>query len=330
MKRPFLLPLVPLYAAGIALRSLGLHLEIERIQKLERPVISIGNLSAGGTGKTPLTIALAKLLVSHGFGVDVLSRGYGRTGKSAEKVDPAGEPSRFGDEPLLIACEADVPVYVAKRRFEAGRLAEASRSGQGVHLLDDGFQHRQLHRDIDIVLINSEDLSDTLLPAGNLRELLSSLNRATVFAIPEEDEAAMRKLQPLGKPIWRIRREMTVPNISRPAVAFCSIARPEQFFAGIEGAGVPIAAKYSFPDHHRFTQADIALLTRLVQSTGAKAFLTTAKDRVRLSAVEAEIQQIAPLHTVGLRASFLDEASVAAWIAAKLKAAAPALGPEPF
>jgi tetraacyldisaccharide 4'-kinase len=319
MKRPILLPLVPLYAAAVALRSLGLRLGIEGVQKLAWPVISVGNLSAGGTGKTPLTVALARLLVSQGFAVDVLSRGYGRTGNSAEKVDPAGESDRFGDEPLLIAREAEIPVYVAARRGQAGHLAESEAARPGIHLLDDGFQHRQLHRDIDIVLINSDDLSDFLLPAGNLREPLSSLNRATVFAISAEDEEAVRKLNPLGKPIWRFRREMIVPKTSPPAVAFCGIARPEQFFAGIEAAGVSIAAKHAFPDHHRFTPGDIALLARLVQSTGAKALLTTAKDRIRLSALEAEIHQIAPLHSVGLHTSLLDETTVAAWITAQLK-----------
>src|SRR5271154_1232201 len=114
-----MVPLLPLYAASSALRWAG-----SQPKRLGWPVISVGNLSAGGTGKTPFTIALAKLLVREGFHVDVLSRGYGRAGTDVERVDPDGSAERFGDEPLLLAREAAVPVYVGAQRFEAGTLAE--------------------------------------------------------------------------------------------------------------------------------------------------------------------------------------------------------------
>ena len=151
--RPLLWPLVPVYRLGLALRELQLHSGLKPIRSLRWPVVSIGNLSAGGSGKTPLTIALAKALAARGLHVDVLSRGYGRRRSALPLlVDREGTAEEFGDEPLLIAREAGVPVYVAAQRYEAGLLAEkasqqvsesASRR-PGMHLLDDGFQHRQL------------------------------------------------------------------------------------------------------------------------------------------------------------------------------------------
>jgi len=321
-----MIPLLPLYAAGAVLRWVG-----AKPKKLAWRVISVGNLSAGGTGKTPFTIALAKLLMREGFHVDVLSRGYGRAGTSIERVDPSGNAERFGDEPLLIAREAEIPVYVGAQRFEAGTLAEReAKTGGGVHLLDDGFQHRQLARQVDIVLINSEDLNDWLLPAGNLREPLGALRRASVFAVPTEDDAAVERLQSmnLSQPIWRFRRETIVPEragppLSGPVVAFCGIARPEQFFASLERAGVKVAGRQTFRDHHRFSARDLALLTSLAKETGATALVTTEKDRIRLGPLEQELQRSIPpipLVTVGLRIVFEDEAGVAAWLRRALKA----------
>ncbi len=127
--RPWLAPLVPLYRFGIALRGLALRSGFEEVRKLGAPVVSIGNLSTGGAGKTPLTIALPRALTARGVHIDVLSRGYGRTGKAIARVDPNGTAEDFGDEPLVIAREACVPVYVAAQRYQAGLLAEHDFSG---------------------------------------------------------------------------------------------------------------------------------------------------------------------------------------------------------
>jgi tetraacyldisaccharide 4'-kinase len=326
MKRPWLLPLVPLYAAGAAVRSAGLHLGLEPVRRLSWPVVSIGNLSAGGTGKTPFTIALASLLLREGMHVDVLSRGYGRKSSEVERVDVHGSAGQFGDEPLLIASKTGVPVYVGAQRYHAGRLAEGDASPKtGVHLLDDGFQHRQLARQVDIVLVNSEDLADSLLPAGNLREELSALKRAAVLAIPEGDDAAVGRLQKLGlgprigQAIWRFRREMTVPKMpeslaQRSVVAFCGIARPEQFFAGLAQKGFQIAASRTFPDHHTFNEADLAMLRKLRESTGSGTLVTTAKDFVRLGELAVAIDSSNPIFAVDLQVIFEDEAGIAAWL----------------
>jgi len=320
LKRPWALPLVPLYVAGAALRWVGVT-----PKRLAWPVISIGSLSAGGAGKTPFVIALALLLKREGFQIDVLSRGYGRTGFDAQEVIISGSPEDYGDEPLLIARETDAPVYVGASRWKAGWLAEAvaDESGLGVgwHLLDDGFQHRQLARNVDIALVSSEDLADWLIPAGNLREGFGALKRTTVLAVPAGDDSAVEQLQRMGlkQPVWRYRRAMAVPAVSGPVVAFCGIARPEQFFAGLEGAGAQIAGRKVFRDHHRFEERDLESLRRLVEHTGASGLVTTAKDRVRMGTLAKRLEMTTPVYTAGLRVMLEDEAGVAAWLKLRLQ-----------
>ena len=322
--RPWLAPLVPLYRFGIVLRDLGLRTGIEPVHQLGAPVVSIGNLSTGGAGKTPLTIALARALRVRGLHVDVLSRGYGRSETDTAKVDPEGSAERFGDEPLVIAREADVPVYVAAQRYQAGLLAEAEQGIEGcVHLLDDGFQHRQLHRDVDILLMNGADLSDRLLPAGNLREPLDQTRRATVVALtmPEapivEKTLAARRLW--QGPIWHLHRRMQVPQIEGPVVAFCGIAHPDQFFAGLENpgaglAGLHIASRIAFADHQRYIQHDIDCILEAARSAKAAALVTTGKDRVRLAPFVAQLSASLPLETAGLRIEIDEEKSRMEWL----------------
>jgi tetraacyldisaccharide 4'-kinase len=304
------------------LRSAGLRLGLERVRKLALPVLSVGSLSAGGAGKTPFVIALTRLLKQEGMYIDVLSRGYGRTGHHAACVNQDGDALTYGDEPLLITREAQVPVYVGARRWEAGKLAETLASSElAAHLLDDGFQHRRLHRDVDIVLVSSEDLADWLLPAGNRREALGALKRATILAVPRDDDAAVTRLRTMGlqQPIWRFRRVMSVPELPGPAVAFCGIARPEQFFDGLRRAGFAIAANRAFPDHHLFTARDVATLTKMVNETGARSFLTTAKDAARLGTLATELERIAPLLTADLTVKFEDEPAVTRWLVSQIR-----------
>ena len=333
MSKPFsprklLLPLVPAYRLALALRELQLGIKLKPVRRLRWPVVSIGNLSTGGAGKTPLTIALTQALERRGLRVDVLSRGYGRRGQRPARVAPEGAAEEFGDEPLLIARETGVPVYVAGQRFGAGRLAEAEALAGGalVHLLDDGFQHRQLHRDVDILLLDRRDwLEEGLLPAGNLREPVNAALRATVIAIPAPDgapemEAALRTWGFEG-PVWRLHRKMEVPAVDGPVVAFCGIARPEPFFAGLESAGLQVAEQIAFPDHHRYTAADLKRLVTAAQKTGAAAFLTTGKDKVRLGKLSLAFPESLPLKTAGLRVEIEHEDEAIEWLVDWLKQA---------
>lgn len=304
--RNLLLPLTPLYRLALAARELRLRTGLEPIRRLRFPVISIGNLSTGGSGKTPLTIALARALIQRGFQVDVLSRGYGRKSSLPVHVRPDGTAEEFGDEPLLIARETGLPVFVARQRFEAGQLAETdaaaaptpTEGNPRVHLLDDGFQHRQLHRDANILLLDRRDWQDCLLPAGNLREPLKAILRATILAIPADDPTFESELKVFGwtGPVWRLRRVMDVPAIDGPAAAFCGIARPKQFFSGLEAFGLNLAVQTVFPDHHRYTFHDLASLVSRARAAGATTLLTTEKDQVRLRSFPCGL----PLKTVRL------------------------------
>jgi tetraacyldisaccharide 4'-kinase len=279
--------------------------------RLRWPVVSVGNLSVGGAGKTPLVICLARLMQRGGYGPDVLSRGYGRSQQTVERVDPTGSADRFGDEPLLIARSTGVPVYVGASRYEAGLLAESESGGQGVHLLDDGFQHRQLARDLDIVVMHRSDLQQRLLPAGRLREPLASLRRAGVVVLRQEDaelESTLRVHTRTECRFWRMRRTLALPSPVQRAVAFCAVARPAEFFAGLAAIGAGVAEQMRFRDHHRYTTADIDRLAELGRRVGCDAFVTTAKDEVKLdAAMRSRLNMVAPLQTAALTVEIEDE-----------------------
>jgi tetraacyldisaccharide 4'-kinase len=275
-----------------------------------------------------LTVALAKALEQRGLSVDVLSRGYGRRSRRAARVDPDGTAEDYGDEPLLIARETGVPVYVAGQRYVAGLLAEAEAPAGSsvVHLLDDGFQHRQLYRDVDILLLDRRDwLREGLLPAGNLREPVEAARRATVIAIPAPDgaaelEAALRSWGIQG-PVWRLHRTMEVPAVEGAVAAFCGIARPQQFFDGLEAAGLHIAARLGFPDHHHYKVNELKRLVTAARKAGAAAIITTEKDRVRLGKLSAAFPKSLPLMTAGLRVEIEHEDEAIEWLEELLKAA---------
>src|SRR5438270_5373165 len=260
--------------------------------RLKGPVVSVGNISVGGTGKTPFIIYLGELLKERGIKFDVLSRGYGRASQGVKLVDVAGSARDFGDEPLLIARKLQVPVVVGESRYHAGLAAE-QRFGPQLHLLDDGFQHRQLDRDLDIVLLGEGDLEDKLLPAGRLREPLSSLKRAEVVVLQGESEIrAQETCAPtsgLSTPtLFKMGRNMVVDaERAESYVAFCGIARPHGFFAGLRAAGVNVVAERAFRDHHAYSDADVKELLRMQSSSGAKGFVTTEKDEVNLRPVAA-------------------------------------------
>ena len=156
--RPWLRPLVPVYGMVTGLKRGLARWGLLKQRWLVSPVISVGSCSAGGAGKTPVVLLLAKILTRRGYAVRILTRGYGRLSEAVERVDPAGEANWYGDEPMLLAQRSAAAVFVGADRYEAGLLAEEEPAGNAtvVHLLDDGFQHRRLGRDIDIVLVTRE------------------------------------------------------------------------------------------------------------------------------------------------------------------------------
>ena len=259
-------------------------------KRLQGPVVSIGNISAGGSGKTPFVMLLGELLKARGIKFDVLSRGYGRESRGVLPVDPGGLPQQFGDEPLLIARKLQVPVIVGEDRFEAGKFAE-SQFGVQLHLLDDGFQHRALARDFDIVLVTPQDASDRLLPAGRLREPLSSLGRADAVVLASGSSESSFPLQ--GKTIWKVRRGIVARGIPPRPIVFCGIARPQNFMLQLRAANIEPAAQAFYRDHHAYTEKDIRELIDLKQRSEAGGFVTTEKDAVNLGPYLASLSPLA-------------------------------------
>jgi tetraacyldisaccharide 4'-kinase len=264
-----------LYASGV-LTTLRLH----------HPVISVGNLTVGGTGKTPLVIALAEGLRDRGYRPVVLSRGYGRISRGVLVV--GSQPSKWenwGDEPFLIKQRLrNVSVVVGANRYEAGRLAEQQQLGN-IFVLDDGFQHRRLHRDVDVVTIDPVEWAagELLLPTGRWREPKASIARANVACVQDVPGASVPEV-PI--PSFKVRPQIDGIYIedaqippdhfkNRAVVAFAGIAKPERFFTALESVGVQPVRTVRFRDHHHYSARDIEKL-------GGEMLITTEKDAVRL------------------------------------------------
>ena len=302
-------PLTGAYGTASALRNFLFDRGLLSAHRLQRPVVSVGNLSVGGSGKTPFVIALGELLKARGVPFDVLSRGYGRRTRGVLIVDPQGSAADFGDEPLLIARRLQVPVVVGESRYQAGLVAE-SRFPSRLHILDDGFQHRSLARDFDIVLVTPHDFEDHLLPSGRLREPLSALTRADAVVLPANlaaDSAAAGHFALKGKPIWRMRRDVSLSAPPQRPVCFCGIARPGLFFTQVRACSVVPAAELVFRDHHRYSDRDIAQLLDERDQCGGDGFITTEKDAINLGSLR---EQLNPLSVANLKVTLEDPADI--------------------
>ncbi len=303
-------PLAALYGAAVRTRNELYDRGNLTLSHLQGPVVSIGNITVGGSGKTPFLILLGELLKKQGIPCDVLSRGYGRLTRGTMMVDPVGSPRKYGDEPLLIARKLRVPVVVGEDRYAAGRLAE-EKFGPRLHLLDDGFQHRRLAREFDIVLASPGDARDSLLPTGRLREPLSSLTRADAIVLTNDTAGDGLRLG--RQQVWRVTRDIVAPQTDESCLAFCGIARPLNFVAQLRAAGVMLAGTSSFRDHHRYSTEDIRQLLQLRKQRGAKAFVTTEKDAVNL---EGHLQALQPIHVVPVRMRLHNASAVLEFILA--------------
>ncbi len=293
-------PLDSIFGAVVSARNALYDQAALAARRLAGPVVSVGNLSVGGSGKTPFVILLGGLLAERGVRFDVLSRGYGRRRGGVRVVDPGGLPQDFGDEPLLIARRLGAPVVIGADRFAAGRLAE-QKFGARLHLLDDGFQHRGLARDFDIVLVTPDDARDRLMPGGRLREPLSSLMRADAVVLA--GGAASEDFPVAGKLVWRVRRGLVPVEIPARPVVFCGIARPKNFFLQLRTAGIEPAAHAVYRDHHAYEEKDLRDLLALRKSSGAGGFVTTEKDAVNLGGYLSALE---PLAVVPVKMELVD------------------------
>ena len=301
---------------------------------LVQPVVSIGNLRVGGSGKTPAVIAIARTLRDRGERPCVLSRGYGRA-DSGGGVTVVSDGDRVlcdvkasGDEPLLLARSLPgVPVVVCADRHRAGQLAE-SRFNPTVHLLDDGFQHVRLWRDVDLLMVDEADLADDVLPAGRLRAPLENGRLADAVLVPAADQSGVNavagRLQ-IGRAFRVVRRLGAAATITGervdqtvPVFAMAGIARPKRFFDDLRETGWRVTGTRAFADHHWFSASDVASVVADAESAGAAAIVTTEKDAVRLETLDLSAK---PFACVPLETTIEPPDTFASWLLSRLEAA---------
>jgi tetraacyldisaccharide 4'-kinase len=287
-------PASAIFGLGVTLRNMGYAAGLLRAQRAGIPVVSVGNLSVGGTGKTPMTLWLARQLAAAGDRVAILLRGYSGRAAGVTVVSDGSGPQvsveAVGDEAVMLAKRFDGVVLTARRRVQG--VAAARALGCSLVVLDDGFQHRALARDFDLVLVGGR--AGGFLPAGPMRERLAALKRADAVALVAKDGADI--LRPaVDKPVFRVRfvartlvesdggrwREVPIGKLSgRRVAAVCGIADPAPFFAAIRQWEAEVGEIFEYPDHHRYTQADWQAIGRGTRTI--ELIVTTEKDLVKL------------------------------------------------
>ena len=297
--RMLLWPLSLLYGAIVRLRIWLYAKGLLKQKRLKSPVVSVGNLTVGGTGKTPMVIWLAKQFLAEGKRVAILSRGYRGTNGTSDEI-----------ELMKFRLQGRAAFGVGKDRFTEGQRIE-SQQPVDVFLLDDGFQYLQLARDLDILLMDASRglAGELLLPAGRLREPLSAMSRANilVFTRTENMPGTVDAIQRLNQyPVFaaatqlvgfrRLGGEITLLSSSEigagPFFAFCGLGNPDAFFRDLRNWGVAVCEQIAFPDHHRYTEEDVLQIQLEAKRAGANAFVTTEKDEQNLSGMRFEHQPV--------------------------------------
>jgi tetraacyldisaccharide 4'-kinase len=299
--------LARLYGPGARLRRALYARGIFRAKRLPAPVVSVGNLTAGGTGKTPVVACLARRWRDRGRRVAILSRGYGGQTRGVVCLSDGQRlyhrPPEVGEEPYWLARTLPgVAVFTGACRYAAG-LAAWEQVKPDIFLLDDGFQHLQLHRDLNLVLLdaNSPFGNGCLLPRGPLREPLAALNAAHAIILTRFDPArhtALRTDMAQGFPRQPVLTAEIAPVAvtsypgghpeppaamrHRPLVAFAGLARPEVFLHTLQDLGADLKSLHVFPDHHAYTPGELRSLAEAARVLGAGALVTTGKDWARL------------------------------------------------
>jgi tetraacyldisaccharide 4'-kinase len=303
----FLSPLGWLYGAGDKLISL-----FKKPHRFSVPIISVGNIVSGGSGKTPTAIALAQLLQTHGYGVHFVTRGYGGREYGPLLVNPSShQPLDVGDEPLLLAQHA--PTWIAKKRAEG--IEAAIQQGAQVIILDDGHQTKGIHKDISFVVV---DLlqgfgNGCVLPAGPLRENLKRGLKRADAVITIGDSRHMLSL-PIDKKIFNatmVPQSLKIPV--NPVAAFCGLGFPEKFYKSLEDADFTLVATESFPDHYAYTHEDLLRLDKLAQKHQA-TLITTRKDFVKLPSMWQS-----RVHVFDIHVDFADPTAITRFICNPLR-----------
>ncbi|MFP4546672.1 MAG: tetraacyldisaccharide 4'-kinase [Fidelibacterota bacterium] len=300
--RTILTPFAMLYQGITNLRNYFYDMKILKSHELKIPVISIGNITAGGTGKTPFAIALAMLLKEKDFKPAIITRGYKRNSKGqmivSEGEGPIVTAADSGDEPFLMAKKTkDVVIIVDADRYAAGKTAQ-DKYKCDIVIADDGFQHRRLHRDVDIVLWDaySSPYEEHLIPRGRLRESFHNLKRADFLVFtrtqkPKPDYVSFFHDQ--GMECFTAPTEITTIKTAhkhidrnllkgKKLLAFCGLGNPEQFFDTVKQLEPAKLLTATFPDHHKYTNQHIERL--LAKSRNTDYLITTEKDRANIPA----------------------------------------------
>ena len=314
------LPLSPIYTGLMKLRNYGYDKGFFKSNELNCPVISIGNVVMGGTGKTPHVIATASFLKKLGKKPAIISRGYGGTHKDGTLIVHDGSnllvsADIAGDEPVMMAeTLGNVPVLVNKNRYKAGVKA-LKNFDVDIILLDDGFQHRALKRDIDIVLLNTKAPfgNGRVFPGGELREDLSSIKRADMLILTKanglkDDEKNQLKAMLLKrwpeKPVFFSENRFTsllgldnkkinITSLKNAKVyGFCGIAQPETFFQALKQMGANILGQKVFSDHHKYSVNDILNLLEQSRKLGCDFVVTTQKDGVKIRDMNLDLKDM--------------------------------------
>lgn len=254
-------PLAALYGALSGLQRQLYLLGLKKSVHPGVPVIVIGNVIAGGAGKTPVTLATVAHLQSRGLRPGIISRGYGRSSGDCRQATPNALPQEVGDEPLLMARASGVPVFVARQRIDAARALLAAHPQTDILVCDDGLQHHALARDLEVCVFNTEGVGNGwLLPAGPLREPWPRRVSAVLYAAAQPPHATLA-----GTPCFQLQRQLAPYAVTRtgtqvpleqlrgqPLHALAAIARPEEFFAMLRAQSLDLASTEGLPDHYNF------------------------------------------------------------------------------
>lgn len=316
-----LLPLSLLFAALSALRRLAYRLGWLQQYRLAVPVVIVGNITVGGAGKTPTVHHLAQALRAHGLQPGVISRGYGGKVAGVAAVDTGGDPGYFGDEPLLLARLCHCPVFVGRDRVAAGQALLQAHPEVDVIISDDGLQHYRLARDVEIVVMDgARGLGNGWrLPIGPLREKPARLQEAAALVRngagdaqwPAHAHTFQMQLQPgLAYRLGDSTQQRALASFAgEPLAALAGIGNPARFFATLRSAGLQ-CSEQAFPDHHRFTSADLA-------ACAGQTLLVTEKDAVKLEHIKATLPDDVNIWV--LPVSAVMEPDLAAWLLARLR-----------
>lgn len=338
--------LTPLYAGPVALRRRLYDAGWLKATRLPVPVISVGNLTTGGSGKSPAVAMIAELLLSRGRRPAIVSRGYRGSHRGPATVVSSGEgplmeASVAGDEPVMLAAALrGVPVIVSRRRRDGGALA-VERFGADCVILDDGFQHRALARDLDLLLVSGGHPfgNGRLLPAGPLREPISAMSRAGALMLTGGGAAGDRAVEPFRlaaarycplTPVFSARlrpvglveaatgRSLPLGELAgKAAVCFAGIAFPQRFFDTVAGCGARVAGAHPFPDHHAFSRGDLEAIRASAARAGATWILATEKDLARMSA--ADRSRLPGLHALRVTMQVEEAAAFAGLLLERLR-----------